>query len=176
MERKYNFGSLMNQFSAQDNPELTNKEEAQPEPTAKTIEEKYSDAESNIKNVIPDNHKTLLMFSRENGLDKQRVYRYIKAKKVPVNIINDTIYIDDAVQSKLISYFQKNSDVLKKHKKSTSRISSKGTSIKREFKEFIEAINMLKTELNIKTEQLQEKDRQIVELTKIIEYMTKGSN
>jgi hypothetical protein len=107
------------------------------------------------------------MFSREIGVDKQRVYRYIKTKNIQVNVIDGIIYIDDVVQTKLKSEIIKKSDAVKKHRKSTSSMLKSGIS-KDIFKELKDTIKILNKELEIKTEQLQEKDRQITELIKII--------
>lgn len=183
MEKKFTFSKIKEK--APDDPELTHSEIPQEyKRTHKSLYEMIAEEEeAKRKNAVQENYKTLLQFSRKIGVEKQRVYRYIKAKNIPVNVINDTIYIDDVAQSKIISDFNKNIDVVKKQQKRTSKTVSnevkKSTSkdtYKRNFKELQEAFKMLKKELDFKTEQLQEKDRQIIGLTKIIESMTKGSH
>ncbi len=113
---------------------------------------------------IPDNIKTLLMISKESGIDKQRIYRYVKNNNVPYQLINDVMYIDETVQTQVVTEINKKSDMNKNHSKSTSKSASKAY-----MKQLEAVIKILEKELDNKSEQLQEKDKQIANLIRIIE-------
>jgi len=121
------------------------------------------------------NLKSLLELSKVLEVDKQKIYRCVKKNNIKYQIINDKIFIDEVAQTRIKAIILQNNLILKSTSKITSNGTSKGTSndkskgISKEYiKQLITIINILEKELENKSEQLREKDKQIEELIKKI--------
>lgn len=96
--------------------------------------------------------KTIKQIADELGIDKQRVYRYIKKNHInEAHQKNGVMYYNEAVESSIKQAFSQKEP----HQASASSDTVIDVLVKQS--------EMLKKELEIKNEELREKDRQIAE-------------
>lgn len=113
---------------------------------------------------IPSNLKTMLELSKDLKTDKQKIYRTIKKHNIPFQKINDVIYLDETAKTLIKSIIfpdnttsQNISEVHQKTENDTV------------MKQLEKVIGMLQDELQNKNQQLNEKDKQIAELTRLVD-------
>jgi len=105
--------------------------------------------------------KTLLELSQELNVPKQKIYRYIKKHIIEVHHETGVMYIDETAETILKQVF--NQDEL--HQENTSDVhheAHRATSDDTILKQFEAVIDILKI-------QLQEKDKQIEQLQKLLD-------
>lgn len=113
---------------------------------------------------IPSNLKTMLVLSKELKTDKQKIYRTIQKHKIPFQKINDVIYLDDTAKTLIKSIIYPDNttsqNISEVHQKTEDDIV---------MKQLEKVIGMLQDELQNKNQQLNEKDKQIAELTRLVD-------
>lgn len=107
------------------------------------------------------NYKTLLQLAKEIGVDKQKVYRCLKRYNMTYHLIDEVMYIDEATQTDIKTL------ILNKKEKSHEIYQKIEHDVV--LKQLETVINILKNELEIKSQQLKEKDKQIFDLTKLLD-------
>lgn len=119
---------------------------------------------SNAVSDIPSGYKTMLELSKEFKTDKQKIYRTIQKYEIPYQKINEIIYISEVSQTLLKSIIFPE----KTTSKNASEVHQK-TDDDTVMKQLEKVIGMLQEELQNKNQQLNEKDKQIAELTKLVD-------
>ena len=101
--------------------------------------------------------KTLLELSQELNVPKQKIYRYIKKHIIEVHLEMGVMYLDETAENLLKQTFNQNNI----HQETASE-AHQTTSNDTVLKQFETVIDILKT-------QLQEKDKQIEQLQKLLD-------
>lgn len=113
---------------------------------------------------IPEQYKTLLQLSKELGTDKQKIYRCIHKYNIPFQKINDVMYLDEVNQTLLKSVIFPEKTVSKNESEIIQKTDNEAV-----LKQLEKVIEILQEELKSKTQQLNEKDKQIAELTRLVD-------
>ena len=105
--------------------------------------------------------KTIKQIADQLGIDKQRVYRFIKKNRISEahqTASNDTgvKHYDEAAETLIIQYFSKKNRISEVHPEAHQSVSNDTDNDT--------LIDMLKAELDIKNKQLETKDGQIKDL------------
>lgn len=113
---------------------------------------------------IPSNLKTMLELSKDLKTDKQKIYRTIQKHNIPFQKINDVIYLDETAKTQIKSIIYPDNTT----SKNISEVHQK-TENDTVMKQLEKVIGMLQDELQNKNQQINEKDKQIAELTRLVD-------
>jgi len=116
--------------------------------------------------------KTMLQIASELGIDKQKVYRYIKKHNIKeVHQDGGALYYNEAVETEIKQYFSKNTVSSEVHR-SVSEVPQSTSN----YTVTNEIISMLKNELATKDKQIDEQQQTIKELTATIRTQAESIN
>ena len=109
--------------------------------------------------------KTIKQMADELGIDKQRVYRYIKKNDISeAHQEAGVMYYDEAVEMLITTHFSEKNRINNVHHDTNKAVSNDVI--------INTIIDMLQKELDTKNQQLEAKDRHISELTVALENIT----
>lgn len=136
-------------------------ENSKKKPDPNNLDEQLShDAER----IIPPGYKTMLELSKALKTDKQKIYRTIQKHEILYQKIDEVIYLDETAQTLIKSIIYPDNTI----SKNGSEVHQK-TDDDTVTKQLERVIGMLQEELQNKNQQLNEKDKQIAELTRLLD-------
>ena len=110
--------------------------------------------------------KTILQIAEALGVDKQRVYRYIKKQGiVEAHQEDGKLYFDEAAEANIYQYFSKNTVSSETHQSISDDVLNDTV---------FAIIDTLKKELEVKNKQIEELQRENVKLTEQVMEQSAG--
>jgi len=116
--------------------------------------------------------KTIKTIADEIGVDKQKVYRYIKKHNINEAHQNgSTLYYDEVVEAQIIKDFSKDTVSSEAHQNTSEVLQSASSDTV-----INEVISMLKDELTAKNKLIDEQQQTIRELNESIKHLSQSIN